>query len=174
MLLAISVAFNRLLLLLLLLLYLAHIFAIYLFCQISFLISCRILTINQIFSQISCTVSCFIYKNWNRMCGFLRTLVALKVVSSWSLQFINLPFFCTVAKRNSWSPFQQDQISLAVSSNKSSKARSPACHSLPLFCKSRIARCNANPIFYFVLLFFLYFAVVNVSARECGRPSLSR
>lgn len=57
--------------------------------------------------------------------------------------------FCTAAKRNSWSLFQQEQINLAVSSNKSSKAGS-ACHSLPLFCKSRVVYCNANRIFLFI------------------------
>jgi hypothetical protein len=43
---------------------------------------------------------------------------------------------------------------VVVYSNKSSKAVSPACHSLPLFCKSRIARCSANRIFYLLRFFF--------------------
>jgi hypothetical protein len=53
---------------------------------------------------------------------------------------------------------------LALSSNKSSKAGSPACHSLPLFCKSRFVRCSANLIFLFIFL------AVNVPARLYSSP----
>lgn len=119
---------------------------------------------NALFSNVfhSCTLESSLWVSAN-------IVISLSRVSSWSLQFINPFSFCTVAKRNSWSPLQQNQIAVAVWSNKSSKAGSPACHSLPLFCKSRIARCTANRIFY--LLIYL-FAIVNVPTREYPPPSL--
>lgn len=155
-LLVISVVFYRL-----------HIFSWYIYScfQISFLISCIILTIDQIFRRAVIHFRVSLTCSGNGRMGFcIYWLLQVECLvghfsSSTSLFFALLPKEIHGHRSNKtkspW-PFR------AINSAKQDHQHVTVCH------------CSASHELHAAVLIFFYFLVVNVSSRECGRPSLSR
>ena len=124
----------------------------------------------RFFFQTRFTAFCFNCTHWKRVCNFLRINWHFLVECRFGhLSSTTLLFFSVMLPKEIHGHRSKKTITSwpFAAINPAKQYHQQACHSLPLFCKSRLVHCKANFIFY---LFFLKLMFLTVDMASPSPP----